>query len=405
MTKKIPNYRAKRLDGVKPSAITSIAEIARQQKADGRKVCNLSVGEPDFDTDTEICEAAIAAMRRGETTYPRTQGTLALIKAISVRAKSDYGIDLTGDRITVANGAKQILFNAFFATLDAGDEVIIPVPYWTTYPDIVRLCGGAVVHTLLQAGGGFQPDVQAIGKAITPRTRWILLNSPSNPSGAVVDEITMAQVFDLLRGHPDIMLMCDEIYDKVVFDGITFQSALAMAPDLADQILVVNGVSKTYAMTGWRVGYGIGPAPLIKSMTDVQGQSTSGACSISQAASATALSMSQSEVVRRRGIYQSRRDLIVAELNAIPDLDCAPPKGAFYVLFSIEGLIGRSHPETGLITDGVSFCKALISEAEVAAVPGEAFGVANHVRLAYACDAEEIKEATRKMALFIGQLK
>lgn len=405
MVKNVPNYRAKRLDGVKPSAITSIAEIARQQKADGRNVCNLSVGEPDFDTVPEICEAAIAAMRRGETTYPRTQGTIALIEAIKLRVKSDYGVELGGDRITVANGAKQILFNAFFATLNEGDEVIIPSPYWTTYPDIVRLCGGEVVHTPLQPGSGFQPDVQAIEKTITSRTRWILLNSPSNPSGAVINETTMAQVFDLLRGHPDIMLMCDEIYDKVVFDGITFRSALAMAPDLAGQILVVNGVSKTYAMTGWRVGYGVGPAPLIKSMTDVQGQSTSGACSISQAASATALSMSQSEVTRRRDIYQSRRDLIVAQINAISGLDCPPPKGAFYVLFSIEGLIGRSHPETGLITDGISFCKALISEAEVAAVPGEAFGAANHVRLSYACDAEEIKEATRKMALFIGQLQ
>lgn len=405
MTTKKPNYQAARLAGVKPSAITSIAEIARQQKADGRPVCNLSVGEPDFHTAPEICGAAVAAMQRGETTYPRTQGTLELIDAIRARVKSDCGVDLTGEQITVANGAKQILFNAFFATLNAGDEVIIPAPYWTTYPDIVRLCGGKVVHTPVQASGGFQPDVQAIQDAITPRTRWILLNTPSNPSGDVISEKTMSQIFELLRRHPDIMLMCDEIYDKVVFDGVAFQSVLAMAPELADQILVVNGVSKTYAMTGWRVGYGLGPKPLIRSMTDVQGQSTSGACSISQAASATALSMPQEGVIQRREIYQSRRDVLVTAINAIPGLNCPSPAGAFYVLFSIERLIGLSHPVSGPITDGISFCKALISEAEVAAVPGEAFGCPDHVRFSYACEIEEISEAVRKMALFVGQLK
>jgi len=395
-------YQADRLFGIQPSAITEVAELARQLKAQGRKICNLSVGEPDFATAPHICDAANDAMSRGETSYPRTQGNLGLVDAVIARFQADYGIDAKQDQILVANGAKQILFNTFLATLDPGDEVIIPKPYWTTYPDIVRLCGGKVVHTPALVDGTFQPDIKLMEAAVTTKTRWLLLNSPSNPSGAIIADTTMQAIMSLLVRHPHVMLLCDEIYDKTVFDGHQFRTALSYNPDLADRILIVNGVSKTYAMTGWRIGFAIGPAPLVNSMTVIQGQSTSGACSIAQAAAKAALEGPQDFVKEHCHIYQVRRDVVVDAIGNIAGLDCPAPKGAFYVLPSMEDLIGRSHPDAGQISGDLALCKALLKVAEVATVPGTAFGSPNHIRLSYACSLEELHEAMRRIAKFVG---
>ncbi len=395
------NYQAGRLSEIQPSVITEVAELAGQLKAHGRSICNLSVGEPDFATAPHICDAANEAIRRGETTYPRTQGNLDLVDAVIARFHADYAVEVKRDQILVANGAKQILFNAFLATLDPGDEVIIPKPYWTSYPDIVRLCGGKVVHTPALVDGTFQPDIELMEAAVTTRTRWILLNSPSNPSGAIISDTTMQSIMSLLVRHPHLMLLCDEIYDKTVFDGHQFRTALSYNPDLADRILIVNGVSKTYAMTGWRIGFAIGPAPLVKAMTVIQGQSTSGACSIAQAAARAALDGPQDLVKEHCHIYQLRRDVVVDAIDNIAGLDCPAPKGAFYVLPSIQGLIGRSHPDTGQISGDLDLCKALLNVAEVATVPGTAFGSPNHIRLSYACSLDELHEAMRRIARFV----
>lgn len=396
---------APRLASIAPSVITSIAEAARKMMSEGIDLCSLSVGEPDFRTDPNVMAAAKAAMDRGETTYPRTQGAFALVDAIIRRFHADYGQSISGGQVLVANGAKQILFNAFQATLQDGDEVIVPMPYWTSYPDIVAMCGGRTILSPALQDGSQQPDLDALEAAITPRTRWVLLNSPSNPSGMLMSDETMNGVFDILRRHPQLMLMCDEIYDKIVYDNLPFRTARMLAPELEDRILIVNGVSKTYAMTGWRIGYGIGPTNLISAMTLVQGQSTSGACSISQAAAAEALSGPQDAVAERCKAYQRRRDLLVAKLNSKCGITLDAPQGAFYALPDITAHLGKRHPTAGKIQDDVVFCKTLLETNRLALVPGSAFGAPGHVRLSTAASEEVLDDGVQRLAAFLSECR
>lgn len=392
-----------RLSAVRPSVITEVAEFARQLKLKGSTIYNLSVGEPDFSTDPHICQAAVDALSRGDTRYPRTQGSDDLVDAIRVRYQTDYDIHVSEAQVQVGNGAKQILYNAFSACLNDGDEVIFPSPYWSSYKDIVGITGGVPVVTPMQADRSLQPDIDAIARAITSRTKLILLNSPGNPSGVLISDASIEGIFDLMRQHSHVNLIVDEIYDKIVFDDRVFRTAHQLAPDLSDRILVVNGVSKTYAMTGWRIGYGIGPEPLISAMTLVQGQSTSGACSIAQAAAAAALSGSQDGVVKRLKNYQERRDVMVSLLHDACKLRCIRPEGAFYALPDVTSIIGRSHPIAGKITDDTALCKAVLQVSQVALVPGSAFGAPNHIRLSFAVSQDELRNGLTRLAEFIAE--
>lgn len=394
---------ATRLSSIAPSVITSIAETSRRLASEGHDICNLSVGEPGFPTVTAASEAGLNAIRDGETTYPRTQGALPLVDAIRTRYEADYGVSVGRDRVIVSNGAKQVLFNAFQALLNPGAEVIVPSPYWTSYVDIIGLCGGVALSAPAVADGTLEPDVAAMSDLVGKKTACILLNSPCNPSGNVISDRTMSAIFELMRKTPSLFLICDEIYDKIVFDDIRFRTALAQAPDLQDRILVINGVSKTYAMTGWRVGYGVGPQRVVSAMALVQGQSTSGSCSISQAAAAAALAGRQADVVARCKIYQSHRDIIVNALTRDCGLSFPPPQGAFYVFPDFSDFMGRHHRKAGQIDDDIEFCNALLETRLLALVPGSAFGTPGRIRISAAASREAIVDGMARLAAFVAE--
>jgi aspartate aminotransferase len=372
------------------------AHAAALNKQD-RPMIILGAGEPDFDTPEHIKAAAHRAIDRGDSKYTALDGSPQLKDAVRRKFQRDHGLDFTGEQISCAAGAKQILYNAFMATLEPGDEVIIPAPYWTSYVDIVRIAGGIPVVLPCAAAANFLLQPAQLEAAISPRTRWLLLNSPSNPSGAAYDAPALAALAEVVRKHPQLWVMSDDIYEHILYDGATFVTFLTVAPDLQDRCLIVNGVSKAYAMTGWRLGYGAGPAALISAMAIVQSQSTSCPSSVSQAAAAAALDGPQDIVRKRTARFQERRNLVVAGLNAIPELSCRTPEGAFYAYPSCAGVLGTITSDGRMIETDRDFTDYLLGW-DVAVIPGSCFGLSPHFRLSYAASDAELTEALRRMA-------
>ena len=393
-------FLSDRLNRIKPSPTIAMTTRAAELRAEGRDIIGLSAGEPDFDTPAHICVAAKAAIDAGHTRYTAVDGTLSLKRAICDKFARENGLDYTPSQITVGTGGKQILFNALMATVNDGDEVIIPAPYWVSYPDMVRLAGGTPVIVECGQDQGFRLTPKALEAAITPRTRWLILNSPSNPSGAGYDLAAMQALTDVLLRHPQVWCLADDIYEHLVFDGFKFVTPAQVEPRLKDRVLTMNGVSKAYAMTGWRIGYGAAPEPLIKAMAKLQSQSTSNPCSISQYAAEAALTGPQDYIAESRTVFQRRRDLVVAGLNACPGIDCPLPQGAFYVYPSIAGLIGRTSAAGAAITDDEAFANALLDETGVAVVFGAAFGLSPHFRISYATSDAQLAEAVSRIQRF-----
>ena len=385
------------LDAIKPSSTVAVTTKANELKAAGRDVIGLGAGEPDFDTPDFIKEAAIEAIRRGKTKYTAPAGTTELREAISRKFKRENGLDYSVDQITVGCGGKQILYNALAATLDSGDEVIIPTPYWVSYPDMVLLGRGTPVLVATSLESGFKMKPEDLEAAITPRTKWLLLNSPSNPSGAAYTEAELAALAEVLARHSHVWTMTDDMYEHIVYDDFDFTTIARVEPALYDRTLTVNGVSKAYSMTGWRVGYAGGPAGLIKAMNMIQSQSTTHTSSISQAAAAAALDGPQDFLDGWVRVFRERRDLIVAMLNQSSGLSCPTPEGAFYVYPSCSGLIGRRTPEGTTLGSDTDVVTYLLEAEGVAVVQGAAFGLEPHFRISYATATESLEEAGRRI--------
>ncbi|MFN3292764.1 MAG: pyridoxal phosphate-dependent aminotransferase [Gemmobacter sp.] len=390
---------------VKPSPTIAISNKARELAARGRDIIALSAGEPDFDTPQNIKEAAKRAIDAGDTKYTAVDGTPALKAAICAKFKRENGLDYKPAQVTVGTGGKQILYNALMATCNPGDEVIIPAPYWVSYPDMVLLAGGTPVPVECPAQTGYKLTPEQLEAAITPKTKWFIFNSPSNPTGAGYTRAELKALTDVLMRHPHVWVMTDEIYDDIWFEDRPLSSIVKVAPQLADRIFVVNGVSKSYAMTGWRIGYAAGPEVLIKAMGKVQSQSTSNPCSISQAAAVEALNGPQDYIAMSRGVFQRRRDLVVKMLNEAPGLRCPVPEGAFYVYPTIADCIGKTSA-TGLhIGNDEDFANALLEETGVAVVFGAAFGLSPAFRISYATSDEQLVEACTRIQTFCKGLK
>lgn len=393
-------FLSDRLARVKPSPTIAMTTRAADLRAQGRDIIGLSAGEPDFDTPEHIRQAAKDAIDAGHTRYTAVDGTLSLKQAICGKFTRENGLDYTPSQITVGTGGKQILFNALLATLNPGDEVIIPAPYWVSYPDMVLLAGGTPVIVPCGIGDGFRLTPQALEAAITPRTKWLILNSPSNPSGAGYSRDHMRALTGLLLRHPDIWVLSDDIYEHLIFDDFEFTTPAQIEPRLKDRVLTMNGVSKAYAMTGWRIGYGAGPEPLIRAMAKLQSQSTSNPCSISQYAAEAALNGPQDYITTSREAFQRRRDLVVAGLNACPGIECPTPQGAFYVYPSIRDLLGKTSAAGTRIDSDEDFCTALLEETGVAVVFGAAFGLSPHFRISYATSDDQLADAMNRIRDF-----
>ncbi|WP_422365257.1 aspartate transaminase [Pelagibius sp.] len=388
---------AERLSRIKPSPTIAVSTKARELKAAGRDVIGLGAGEPDFDTPDNIKDAAIKAIQDGDTKYTAVDGTPALKEAISAKFKRENGLDYSPAEITVGTGGKQVLYNAFQATVNAGDEVIIPAPYWVSYPDMVLLAEGEPVFVSCGANQNFKLQPEALEEAITPKTRWLILNSPSNPTGAAYTRAEMKALTDVLMRHPHVWVLTDDMYEHLVYDDFEFVTPAQVEPGLKDRTLTMNGVSKAYAMTGWRIGYAGGPEALIKAMAKVQSQSTSNPSSVSQAAAVEALNGPQDFIGERAEVFKQRRDLVVAMLNDCPGLHCAKPEGAFYVYPSCAGCIGKKTPDGKKIETDEDFVTYLLESVGVAAVQGEAFGLTPHFRVSYATSTEALEEACKRI--------
>jgi aspartate aminotransferase len=389
---------ASRISSIGVSEILKIGARAQAMKREGKPVIILGAGEPDFDTPDYVKQAAWQAIERGQTKYTALDGTPALKAAIREKFSHENGLSYALDEITVAAGAKQILFNAMMATIDPGDEVIIPTPYWTSYSDIVQVCEGNPVLIKCDASAGFRLTAEKLEAAITPKTRWVLLNSPSNPSGAAYSAADYRPLLDVLLNYPHVWLMVDDMYEHIVYDGFGFVTPAALEPGLRDRTLTVNGVSKAYAMTGWRIGYAGGPRELIKAMAVVQSQSTSCPSSVSQAAALAALTGPQDFLRQRAASFQHRRDLVVSRLNAIDGLDCRTPEGAFYTFSGCAGVLGKVTPSGKRIQTDTDFCAYLLDDAHVAVVPGSAFGLSPFFRISYATSEAELREAMERIS-------
>ncbi|ACK51872.1 aminotransferase class I and II [Methylocella silvestris BL2] len=389
---------------VKPSATIAVTQKARDLKLAGRDIISLSVGEPDFDTPDNIKEAAIAAIRRGETKYTPVAGIAPLREAIAAKFKRENGLDYKPAQTIVGTGGKHILFNAFLATVNPGDEVIIPAPYWVSYPDMVLIAGGrpVAVETTIEHGFKLQPD--ALERAITPRTKWLLLNSPSNPSGAAYTQDELKALTEVLLRHEHVWVLTDDIYEHLVYGDFAFTTPAQVEPRLISRTLTMNGVSKSYAMTGWRIGFAAGPAELIKAMEMLQGQQTSGACSIAQWASVEALNGPQDFIPERRKVFEGRRDLVVSMLNQAKYLRCPMPEGAFYVYPSCAGALGKRAPDGRLIESDEDFVSALLDAEGVAVVQGSAFGLGPNFRISYATSTPMLEDACIKIQRFCASL-
>ncbi len=389
---------------VKPSATIAVTQKARDLKNAGRDIISLSIGEPDFDTPDNIKKAAIAAIERGETKYTPVAGIQPLREAIAAKFKRENGIDYKPSQTIVGNGGKHILFNAFLATVNPGDEVIIPAPYWVSYPDMVVIAGGTPVTIETKMAQGFKLQPDDLAKAITPKTKWLMLNSPSNPSGAAYTYDEMKALTDVLLAHPHVWVLSDDIYEHLIYGDFVFVTPAQVEPRLMDRTLTMNGVSKSYAMTGWRIGYAAGPDQLIKAMEMLQGQQTSGACSIAQWASVEALNGPQDFIPERRKIFEERRNLVVSMINQAKYLKCPSPEGAFYVYPSCAETIGRKTPEGKVIATDEDFVSALLEAEGVAVVQGSAFGLGPNFRISYATATQVLEEACTKIQRFCASL-
>lgn len=381
------------LNRIQPSATLAMTARVTKLKAEGVDVIGLSAGEPDFDTPDFVKEAMIEAIRAGQTKYTLVDGTIALKEAVRAKFKRDNGLDYALDQITVNVGGKHTLFNALVATVDAGDEVIIPAPYWVSYPDIVEFCGGKPVFVAASAAQNYKITPEQLDAAITPATRWIIFNSPSNPSGAAYAPQELDAIGEVVRKHPHVMVMCDDMYEHVWYADFKFSTLAERCPDLTDRILTVNGCSKAYSMTGLRIGFAGGPAWLIKAIGKLQSQSTSNPCSIAQAAATAALTGPQQFLEERNAAFKKRRDMVVAMLNDAPGLNCPVPDGAFYVYPDASGCMGKKTPEGKLIETDEDLIDYFLDSARVAAVPGTAFGLAPAFRISYATSEAVLKEA------------
>ena len=392
------------LSRVKPSPSIAISTLAGELKAQGRDIIGLSAGEPDFDTPQNIKDAAVAAIAAGKTKYTAPDGIPELKEAICAKMKRDHGLTYTPSQVSVGTGGKQTLYNALMATLNPGDEVIIPAPYWVSYPDMVLLAGGTPVAVEATLENSFKLTPEQLEAAITPKTKWFIFNSPSNPSGAGYSRAELKALTDVLMRHPHVWVMTDDMYEHLVFDGFEFCTPAEVEPGLYERTLTCNGVSKAYAMTGWRIGYAAGPEHLIAAMRKVQSQSTSNPCSISQWAAVEALNGPQDFIAENNVAFKRRRDLVVSALNAIDGITCPTPEGAFYVYPSIAGLIGKTSPKGTVIADDEAFATALLAEQDVAVVFGAAFGLSPNFRVSYATSDEALVEACRRIKSFCDSL-
>ncbi len=396
---------ASRISTIGVSQILKIGARAQAMKRDGKPVIILGAGEPDFDTPDHVKQAACQAIQSGKTKYTALDGTPELKQAIRDKFSRENGVSYELDEITVATGAKQILFNAMMATLNPGDEVIIPTPYWTSYSDIVEIAEGKPVLIACDAEAGFRLKAAQLEAAITPKTRWVMLNSPSNPSGAAYSAEDYRPLLDVLLKHSHVWLLVDDMYEHIVYDGFKFVTPAALEPALKSRTLTVNGVSKAYAMTGWRIGYAGGPRELIKAMAVVQSQATSCPSSISQAASVAALNGAQDFLKERTESFQHRRDLVVSALNAIDGLDCRTPEGAFYTFSGCAGMLGKTTPGGKRVETDTDFCAYLLDDVHVAVVPGSAFGLSPFFRISYATSEAELSEALERIAKACAALR
>ena len=393
------------LNRIQPSATIAISNKAMALKAEGKDVIGLAAGEPDFDTPGNIKDAAIAAIKAGKTKYTAVDGIPELKKAICAKFSRENNLDYTPSQVSVGTGGKQVLFNALMATVNPGDEVIIPAPYWVSYPDIVMLAGGTPVFVGCTMEHGFKLQAADLEKAITAKTKWLILNSPSNPSGAAYSRTELKAITDVLVRHDHVWVLTDDMYEHLVFDGFEFVTPAEIEPKLHDRTLTMNGVSKSYCMTGWRIGYGAGPEVLIKAMAKLQSQSTSNPSSIAQWAAVEALNGPQDFIPRNNEVFKARRDLVVSMLNQAKGLSCPMPEGAFYVYPSCKGTIGKTAPSGKIIKTDDDFVTELLAAEGVAAVHGGAFGMSPFFRISYATATEILEDAGRRIQRFCGNLR
>lgn len=398
-------FLADALSRIKPSATIAVTQMARELKAQGKDVISLSVGEPDFDTPQNIKDAAIAAIARGETKYTPVAGIPELRKAIADKFKRENGLDYKPEQVIVGTGGKQILFNAFMATINPGDEVIIPAPFWVSYPEMIALCGGTPVAVETTIENNFKMTAEQLDKAITPKTKWFMFNSPSNPSGAAYSKKELKALTDVLMKHPNVWVLTDDMYEHLVFGDFVYYTPAQVEPALYERTLTMNGVSKAYAMTGWRIGYAAGPLPLIKAMDMIQGQQTSGACSIAQWAAVEALNGPQDFITESKKAFEERRDLVVSMLNQASGIVCPKPEGAFYVYPSCAALIGKTAPSGKVIESDEDFVMELLATEGVATVHGSSFGLGPNFRVSYATSNAKLEEACSRIQRFCASLK
>jgi aspartate aminotransferase len=393
------------LGRIQPSATVAISRKAADMAREGKDVIGLAAGEPDFDTPANVREAAIRAINAGKTHYTNVDGIAELKEAVAAKFKRDNGLDVTAADCFVASGGKQIIFNALLATLNPGDEVVIPVPYWVSYPEIVRLCDANPVYAVADATTGFKLTPEALERAISPKTKWLILNTPSNPSGAAYTAAELKGLAEVLLRHPQVHILTDDIYEVLVYDGGSFATIAQVEPALQERTLTMNGVSKSHAMTGWRIGYCTGPKPLLAAMLKLQSQSTTNPSSISQWAAVEALNGPQDFLKEWRDIFQARRDLVVNGLNANTGIDCLSPQGAFYVFPSVQRLLGRTSGGGRPLTDDADFVLALLEETGVALVHGSAFGLGGHMRLSYAASNAQLEDAVSRIQDFCSRIR
>ena len=395
---------AGRVRRIKPSPSTSAADRANELRRQGKPIISLVVGEPDFDTPSHIRQAAVIAMNNGATRYTSMLGTLELRQAIAAKLARENGLNYALDEIIVTNGAKSAIYSALAATVEAGDEVLIPAPYWVSYPDMVQACDGTPVTIACGENHGFKLGAAQLDAAITARTRWLIINSPSNPTGASYTSAEYRALADVLAKHPQVMIMTDDIYEHIRFDGGRTPHLLSVAPELRDRTLAINGVSKTYAMTGWRIGWIAGPSELVTALGTLLSQSAGNCCSISQAAATAALNGDQSFIAESVGTYQQRRDTILPRLNAIPGLSCRAPDGAFYLFVNCAGLIGKTTPEGKRLKLDNDVVLYFLESVGVALVAGAAYGLSPYFRLSIATSIQTLTEGVERMAVAVSKL-
>jgi aspartate aminotransferase len=400
-----PGFLAESLQRIQPSPTIAATQKARDLKAAGRDVIGLAAGEPDHDTPDNIKEAAIAAIRGGQTKYTAVEGIPELRAAVAAKFKRENNLDYAVAQTFVSPGGKAIVYNALMATLNPGDEVICVAPYWVSYPDIVLLAGARPMIVETRIEDGFRLTPQALEAAITPKTKWLIFNQPSNPTGACYSRAQLKALTDVLMRHPQVWVLADDMYEHLVYGGFKFSTVAEVEPGLYDRTLTMNGVSKAYAMTGWRIGYCAGPEPLIKAMAKLQSQSASNAASISQWASVEALNGPQDFLPKFQKIFEERRDLVVSMLNQAAGIECPKPEGAFYVYPSIRKLIGRKTAQGKTIASDADFADALLDTEGVAIVPGAAFGLSPYFRVSYAASNRSLEEACRRIQRFCGNLR